>query len=313
MTILVSGRRRVMSPVPPPYTIPTSAPWNAPENITIPTYDGSNSLVHPDVVDFGVRWNGYRFWMAMTPYPNSNDDYENPSVVASNDGWEWVVPAGITNPIYPQPSIRWNSDTDLSYDSTSDELVLVYRDENFIPQVARSSDGVTWPTSPTAVTWTSMGSEALSPSLVRESDGTWSMWALALSPRKLWRWSGTAPEGTWAAPTECTGIPDTAWHLDVIAYKGVYYALIADGSEGQDPMPIYAATSVDGLAWSRGTAGLISPSGSGWDATRLYRATLQPHENGTHMRVWYPALGAQTWRVGLTHVPLAEWPTPPAP
>ncbi len=37
----------------------------------------------------------------MTPYPNGNDTYENPSILAGNDGTSWAVPAGLINPIDP--------------------------------------------------------------------------------------------------------------------------------------------------------------------------------------------------------------------
>ena len=36
----------------------------------IPTYDGTNQPTHPSVVKFEQPWNGYLYWMAMTPYPS---------------------------------------------------------------------------------------------------------------------------------------------------------------------------------------------------------------------------------------------------
>ena len=71
--------------------------------IPISTYDGSGVTVHPAVLNLGNVWNGYQYWLAITPYPKGNDDYENPSIYASNDGISWVVPAGLTNPIEPFP------------------------------------------------------------------------------------------------------------------------------------------------------------------------------------------------------------------
>lgn len=75
---------------------------NAPSPITTPTYDGSGQTVHPSVLDFGqgiirpghTAWNGYRYWMAMTPYPNSQAIYENPSLLCSHDGLTWTEPPG---------------------------------------------------------------------------------------------------------------------------------------------------------------------------------------------------------------------------
>ena len=85
---------------------------NAKRHLDIPTYDGSGQMTHPKVLympDYGTSyingWNGYKYWMTMSPYPQSNDDYENPSIVASNDGINWVVPAGMVNPIQVHPNV----------------------------------------------------------------------------------------------------------------------------------------------------------------------------------------------------------------
>ena len=66
---------------------------NAATPLTLSTYDGSGQVVHPSVLDFGqglvkpgsTSWNGYRYWMAITPFPNGNSDHENPCLYASND------------------------------------------------------------------------------------------------------------------------------------------------------------------------------------------------------------------------------------
>ncbi len=71
--------------------------------LTIPTYDGSGQLTHPKVLYFQNGWNGYRYWMSMTPYPHTVDRYENPSIVVSNDGLNWFVPRGLKNPITGLP------------------------------------------------------------------------------------------------------------------------------------------------------------------------------------------------------------------
>ncbi len=104
----------------------------------------SISYCHPDVEYFANGFNGYRFWMAFTPYfgiVGSSGDavlYENPTIVASNDGVNWVEPLGIKNPIQPTPSLKdglvknnfdtvqgyW-SDTDLNFHEN--KLDVFYR------------------------------------------------------------------------------------------------------------------------------------------------------------------------------------------
>ena len=70
-------------------------------NIQITDYNGGDIFVHPAVLNIGEQWNGHQYWMAITPYPSGNDDFENPCIYASNDGIVWVVPNGLTNPIEP--------------------------------------------------------------------------------------------------------------------------------------------------------------------------------------------------------------------
>jgi hypothetical protein len=90
---------------------------NADQNLNIPTYDGSGQNVHPSLVYFEEPFNSWKYWMAITPYADSNEDLENPSIVVSNDGNTWQVPEGLTNPIIPHPGGQeFNSDPTLFYD-----------------------------------------------------------------------------------------------------------------------------------------------------------------------------------------------------
>lgn len=102
------------------------------------------SYCHPDVEYFENGFNGFKFWMAFTPYFGaigaSGDAilYENPTIVASNDGLNWSEPSSIVNPIQKRPSFKdgivrnvadtlqgyW-SDTDLLF--TDNRLELFYR------------------------------------------------------------------------------------------------------------------------------------------------------------------------------------------
>lgn len=76
-----------------------------------------NQVTHPDVVVMDEPWNGYRYWAVYTPNVSGLSIYENPSIVASEDGMNWVEPAGLTNPIEVQPpSTRYhNCDADMIY------------------------------------------------------------------------------------------------------------------------------------------------------------------------------------------------------
>ncbi len=71
----------------------------APVPIEFETYESSKQVVHPSAVMFPSTWHGQRFWLALTPYPNSDSRVENPSLYTSATGESWGIPAGLRNPI----------------------------------------------------------------------------------------------------------------------------------------------------------------------------------------------------------------------
>ena len=94
--------------------------------LMIPTYDGSGEAAHPSVLYFTSRWNRYRYWMAFTPYRGTNEKYENPSIVVSNDGIHWIQPKGLINPIIGKPEDGHLSDPNLFFDFHK-RLSMFYR------------------------------------------------------------------------------------------------------------------------------------------------------------------------------------------
>lgn len=312
---------------PAPYTIPTAAPYNSPESLTIPTYDGSGQAVHPSVIDFGTTWNGWRYWMAMTPFPGSNDRYEDPSIVVSQNGYYWQVPDGLTNPLYPAPPAPgFNSDTHLTYDAASDELVLIFRtttdNAHHDLYVVRSGDGVTWPAvRPTPITIPLGGeAQAVSPALIKVGNGDWRIWALGRTTRRMYMWTASQAEGPYSGPYQCVGTgsggPWFNWHLDVQHIDGMFYATIDRGPLYLgSPDGMSALTSLDGMSWERAGSNIMDAPETGWDSGELYRASITPHSEAPGlMRVWYSARGPgspSVWGTGYTEMPKSLWPTPP--
>lgn len=311
-----------------PYEIPTSSPYNVPVANITPTYDGSGQSVHPSVIDFAQNglgtWRGYRYWMAHTPYLSGNDDYENPAILVSQNGYHWRKPPGLTrDPVYPMPVTGFSSDTHLVYDPDADEIVMAHRTTldsvNHTVYVNRSADGITWPEDPVVGLAMPPEGQPVSPAIVRVAAGDWRLFALARDTRNLRVWSGASPNGPWTGPIETAGASSSdgfwGWHLDVQYIGGVFYATVDRGPLylGQ-PDGLVGATSLDGLSWELG-ANFMTKSASGWDDAQIYRACIQPHENGTHFRVWYSAQSndvPEVWGTGLTHVLRSAWPTPAA-
>ncbi len=121
------------------------------KELDIKTFDGTGSLTHPSVLYFETGFNGYKFWMAFTPYDNDRVDLENPCIAVSNDGISWEVPTKIKNPllkiIEKQEPLRYYNDPFLIY---TDRLELWYRytieDKEFKNYIYRicSKDGIKW-------------------------------------------------------------------------------------------------------------------------------------------------------------------------
>lgn len=314
-----------------PYAMPTAAPYTVPDWCSTPTADGSGSTVHPGVIDMGPSgWRGWRYWMAVTGYHQTNDRLENPHILVSQNGFWWTPPAGVRVPVYDAPPTpRFNSDTDLEYDPHSDRLVLIYREQqaDLTQQtfIATSSDGTTWPAVSTALDWDrpNGNGQIVSPSIVRRGDGDWWLFGIGRDSLKLYVWRASDPLGRWHNGSGTGHYLDLGWirpaglkpwHLDVIWDDGKFRALVDCG-------PLYLGEA-DGLA--AGTWDTSQPTfawnpnpvmelpASGWDSTELYRATLTPHEDGQHYRVWYSADGPQSWRTGYTMLPRSLWPDPPA-
>jgi hypothetical protein len=205
--------------------------YNAASPLTIPTYDGSNQLVHMDVIAPATGTVcGYRYVMAMTPLPNDSSTFENPSIVVSQDNVTWAAPAGLTNPIDTAAgSGTWNSDTDLTWDGS--KMWLLFRTYVDAPlsetlYVTSSTDLVTWTAKQQVLNVTGTQTSLLSPAVVW--DGTqYVMYVvneISTSPvyRKIQRYTAPAMTGPWSGPVDCT-IPKLnlgVWHV-VAAPKGL--------------------------------------------------------------------------------------------
>jgi len=130
---------------------------NAKKPLVTPTYDGSNQAVHPDVLYVENGWNGYKYLMGLTPYPNGNDDYENPQILVSNDGINFNYLGGAKNPLdIPKDVGNGSHYSDINICLVDDTLEVYFRynppckkyrkadnDTNMI-YVMKSKDGIKW-------------------------------------------------------------------------------------------------------------------------------------------------------------------------
>ncbi|MGL3806620.1 hypothetical protein ACSYDW_11035 [Paeniglutamicibacter sp. R2-26] len=269
--------------------------------LAIPTPDPftkAGQAVHPSVLCFPQKWNGYRYWMGVTPYAGGHDRYEDPCILASHDGDKWVVPRGLANPLDNAPGRpRYNSDPNLVFHDGRLHLFWRYldkkaagREENMF--LRTSADGVEW--TPKVKVY---GSDRKVRRLVSPSfqfvDGAWHMWAVDIVPahKPLVHLTSPGPTGPWTEPAACQ-VPvkprKTPWHVHIKRIGGQYVGLLNDtlvGGKGARKGELYLITSDDGETWKRSSKSIIPRKGPHHD--NLYASTFIRTAQG--IDVWYSA------------------------
>lgn len=305
-------------------------PYNTGSALAIPTPTAGDGMMHPDVIDFGTAWNGYRYWMAATPY-DGNSNTEIPSVVATNSvasGGTWEVPSGYTNPAVADPAgaSAHNADPDLIYDSSSGRLYLLYivTDGSTFEDIRfkYTTGGGTW--SSEDVVLSGANNTYTNPSCIKTASG----W-------RLYYTKGTAVTGlfyrdTTTSPVAGYGAEQTCTHpidLGVMLRQFQNINVVKD-TDGTICMVVGDAVHGSGgtrgfLRFSRSTDGgttfaftgppVMMPS-DGWDAAGIYRASVLVDANSTvvvdngMIHVWYSGFtgagpGAETWGTAWVQLP----------
>ena len=286
----------------------TAAELGKPAPIEFATYESSRQVVHPSVVAFPSTWNGQRFWLALTPYPNSDRRVENPSLYGSASGDSWIVPAGITNPV-ARTTRGYLSDPDLAFDPVSNELRLYYREvveqrrhrrrprhQADVVYLTRSGDGVRWSEPQPVVA--DIGHFVVSPSVTRGEDGDWRMWEVdagragcnARDTRIILRRS-TDGIG-WTSPSAVSFVQPgfIPWHLDVqfVSQLKSYWALVTAYRRGSacTSSSLFLATSSDGVRWTTYPSPVLARGSLPQFSANVYRSTFAFEADGNRLTLW---------------------------
>lgn len=249
---------------------------------------------HPKVVAFDEPWNGYKYWMAYTPYPNANSDYEDPCIAASNDLVNWTIPEGLTNPLHDThldgaKSIH-NSDTHMLYNPDTGRMEVFWR------LVEGSKTRIYMAVSYDGIHWTDRNGEedkeeiifmpdvnvrdCISPVFIYE-DGIYRVWYVGSQTGDIY-YRETADFDNWTdeirlnIPYEYTGMK--TWHFDIEKTDKGYEAVLAafDQWDNRNRMDLWYSSSDNGLTgWSNAEVILRPTTGSAnWDNTGIYRCCL---------------------------------------
>jgi len=273
--------------------------------LNIPTYDGSGQAVHPDVYYNANGWRGYKYWMVMTPYPNGNDAYENPSILVSNDGISWSVPQGLQNPIDPKPASGSNSDVDIVYNETADRIEIYYVESGAGTSYLirkTSADGITW--SAEKNTMLVPDYQVMSPAIIKNGS-VYDMWytgGASCSADTTVKFANSADGLNWSSPQMVNIKTDlNIWHLDVsyIPSQNEYWMVYAAYPKGSTcgNTDLYFAKSKDKINWTN-YPDIIIKRGTSWDSSQIYRSTFLFNDTSNTMRIWYSARGGVAWHIG---------------
>jgi len=266
------------------------------------TYDGSGVVVHPSILDNPPGFGAHRYWAAATPYPGSDNQLENPSIFVSEDGFTWMAPEGVTNPLVAAPADGYNSDVCLVL-APNASLLLFYREcASQEPRerirLMTSVDGIAWTRPATVMTNDSTEHRVVSPAVWFDpTSASWVMVAvdIAKPPHVLRRYLAPEPVGPWvetAVPT-CPPLDSEPWHIEARVFDGRILGLL--NTVGK--MNWLVVSDDKGQSFSAAAAPLVT--------TNSYKSALIPvaSESGLLLDIW---IGGNSPFWGVTRVLVSQ-------
>lgn len=216
--------------------------------LKIKTFDGTDCPYHPSVLYFKDSWNGYKYWMAETPFSPESKPYrdrnECPSIHVSNDGitWNEIIQDPIDNLTEKEiEELDYFSDPHLVF--VNDRIECWYRfthrngnEGNFSNlQLIRkySTDGQHWSEREVMVNLAtdegnSLGNMVVSPAILYQ-EGKYRMWYVnsELRTYRELSYSESLNGKEWTEQMICTfeREENTPWHIDVNFINGKYYLI----------------------------------------------------------------------------------------
>ena len=209
------------------------------EPIKIQTFDGSGSTTHPYVMFFKKPFNNYQYYLAHTPYDNHNVEFENPSLAVSNDGFNFVKPNAISDPLLPiikrQPKLKkpkFYNDNFLFYENNALQVWYRYTEEDKTGKklIAKSrlyrivsKDGVNFSEPELMIDYSDIW--YLSPSLIKIK-GTYYLYYF---DQDLNCYVKTSPDlKIWSEPkiVRMKGLTNKCWHGEVKLIDDKIYLLL---------------------------------------------------------------------------------------
>lgn len=281
--------------------------------LNIPTYEGSNQAVHPDILFFENRIEDNAFILVMTPYPFGNARHENPSILVSEDGVHFTESRAGLNPLAGPPRYGYNDDPDIMFNQKEKIYYLYY-----LQTMQPDSQNVMLLTSEDAVHWdrrrvihydlSKHDDFIVSPSLVF-LENKYHMFYVNLSvqghPIQFFTSSNGIDWDKGDIHSVFYNLPEDLipWHVDVIKSDAGYLMLCCGPYPDTD---LYIAHSDDLIHWVFCTDPILSRSDNFFaKCRRIYRST--GIAQGDLLIVWFSFLRYDgRWGIGLKKYDLSQ-------
>ena len=275
---------------------------NAPYRLNLISAYGDNDALHPKVLNFKEKWNGYKYWMVFSPYPRKDDGKENPHIKVSNDLVNWEEPKGFKNPLVVKPKGHipgaiYNSDPHLVYNNDTDTLECYYRyvndvDDKVILYRLTTKDGVNWTDKEEILVYKRSKKDFLSPAIIYEN-GMYKMWSESKD--------GYTYTNERVINLNYPLSNLKPWHLDIIHTEKGYELIVVAYTAKLDAtsMNLYYFSSKDNINYTTGKA-ILKPSNISWDNKGIYRSSMI-YEDGVYY-LYYTGISKNLDRgIGLSY------------
>jgi hypothetical protein len=261
------------------------------------TPERSGQTVHPDYVATPAQWKGARHYLAITPYPNGDRKYENPSLLGGSVTDGWSPPPGLQNPI-ALPKAGYLSDPDIVYLPAHNAVRVYYRAVNAgdVIRMIESGDGVHFSAPVTVLQGNA--NTIVSPAVVRLSATDWLMWSVnatsigCAGPSTSVELRRSKDDIAWSAPTTVDLVQPgfSPWHIDVqwIPSQHAYWAVFNVKTAGSCTTPaLYFASSADGVSWVTYPSPVLARGAIPEFSDIIYRSTFAYDSTAGVIDFWY--------------------------
>lgn len=263
---------------------------NSKHQLNIISQYGDKEAYHPKVLTFEDKWNGYKYWMSYTPYPQGDDSKENPHIAVSNDLVTWTTLCNLDTPEDTQAGLRYNSDSHIVYNNKLNRLECYWRYVDDIENKAiiyrrTTVDGVNWKEKEVALLNEPRDKmDCVSPAIIFNKN-QYEMWYVDKNNTIKYR---NSEDGlNWSKGTKVPMNYEEnvkSWHLDVIyTEKGYEMLLVAFKNwKSRNDMNLYYTVSQDGINWDTARV-IMKPTvkTKNWDNKGIYRSSFI-YENGVY-------------------------------